>query len=366
MAQQPGASTQSVNLKARGLYSYPNSLSEMPEGALTVADNVVIDRNGVIEPRRGFVQYGDEFGISVDRAKQLLVYKNRILRHYSTVLQYDDGSGTFSSFNGSYSETETGLRIKSVEANGNLYFTTSAGVKRISATSASQFATSSGYIRQAGGTAALDVNGTINYTTTGFFANETANYLAKVAYRVTWCYEDANGNLIEGAPSSRLVLTNYSSTLSGTTDLTFAIPSEITTTDYFYRIYRTQVVETPSADIDELDPGDELNLVIEDFPTAGELVARVVTVNDPTPEDFRQGGALLYTNPVSGEGILQANEAPPLAKDLALFQNTLFYANTQSVQSLDIALLSVSALTSGTSTVTVTQGATVKDRKSVV
>lgn len=356
-------SQQSLTLKAKGLYTYPNALSEMPEGALTQADNVVIDRNGVIEPRRGFNQYGDDLGISTDRAKQLLVYKDRILRHYTTVLQYDNGTGTFTSFNGSYSETETGLRIKSVEANGNLYFTTSAGVYRISATSASQFVNTAGYIRKAGGVTALDINGTIDYTTSGFFQNETASYLSKVAYRLTWAYRDTNGNLVEGAPSSRLVLTNYSSTLSGTVNLTFAIPTDITTTDYFYRIYRSQVVETPSADIDDLDPGDELNLVIEDYPTSAELTARSVTVNDPTPEDFRTGGALLYTNPVSGEGILQSNEAPPLAKDLALFQNTVFYANTQTIQSLDLAMLGVTSLTSGTSTITITQGATTNTYK---
>lgn len=356
-------SQQSVNLKARGLYSYPNALSEMPEGALTTADNVVIDRNGVIEPRRGFVQYGDEFGISTDRSKQLIVYKDRILHHFTTVLQYDNGSGTRANFNGSYAETETGLRIKSVEANGNLYFTTASGVKRLSALSASEFVTTAGYIKNAGGIAALDINGAVDYTTTGFFANDTASNWSKVAYRLTWAYRDANNNLIEGAPSARLVLTNYSDTVSGTVNITFAIPSEITTTEYFYRIYRTQVVEAPIADVDDLDPGDELYLVIEDYPTSAELTARSVTVNDPTPEDFREGGALLYTNPVSGEGILQSNEAPPLAKDLALFQNTLFYANTQTRQILDLALLGVSGLTSGTSTVTITQGATVNTYK---
>lgn len=354
---------QSVNLKARGLYSYPNSLSEMPEGALTVADNVVIDRNGVIEPRRGFAQYGDTFGLSTHRAKQLLVYKERILRHYASILQYDNGTGTFTSFSGTVDETESGLRLKSVEANGNLYFTTDAGVKRISAKTASDFSASSGYVRNAGGTAALDVTGSIDYSTAGFFGVETAGDWAKVAYRVTWAYKDANGNLVEGSPSSRLVLTNYSDTLSGTVNLSFAIPSDIITTDYFYRIYRSQVVEDVIADIDSLDPGDELNLVIEDYPTVLELAARSVTVNDPTPEDFREGGSLLYTNPVSGEGILQSNEAPPLAKDITLFQNTVFYANTSTIQSLDLALLGVTNLTSGTSTITITQGATVNTYK---
>lgn len=184
--------------------------------------------------------------------------------------------------------------------------------------------------------------------------------MSKVAYRTTWAYKDANGNLVEGAPSSRLVLTNFSSDQSGTVDLVFAIPSDITVTDtqYFYRIYRTAVVESTPANIDNLDPGEEMNLVIEDFPSNAQLTARSVEVNDLTPESFRAGGTPLYTNPVSGEGILQANTRPPLAKDVDLFQNTVFYANTQLNQQLQLSLLSVSQLVSGVSTFTITQGMT--------
>lgn len=349
--------SQAVMLRAKGLYTYPNTLSEIPEGALSVADNVVIDRNGVIEPRRGFVQYGDTFTLGTDRAKQLLTYKNRILRHYSNILDFDNGSGTFTPFSGSYTETESGLRIKSVEANGNLYFTTSTGIKRISAENASDFSASPGYIRNAGGPAALDVIGSVLYTTAGFFTAES-----KVAYRVTWAFKDANGNLVEGSPSSRLVLTNYSTSASGTTSLTFAIPSSISTTDtqFFYRIYRTQVItaDPPTITLDDIDPGDEMNLVIEDFPTSGQLVSRSVTLEDITPEDFRAGGSLLYTNPQSGEGILQSNTPPPLAKDIALYQNTVFYANTQTAQSLNLSLLGVTNLVNGVSTLTITQGVT--------
>lgn len=350
---------QSIVLKARGLYTFPNNLSENPEGSLILADNVVIDRNSVIEPRRGFKKYGAAFGISSDRAKQLISYKDRLIRHYGTNLAFDDGAGTFTSFTGSISEPETGIRLKSLESNGNLYFTTSTGVKCISITQASEFA--AGNIRNSGAVKALDVTGVVNYSTAGFFGVSTGGNAAKVAYKVVWGFKDANNNLHLGAPSSRTVITNYSDTDSGTVDLTFAIPSAIATTDtqYFYQIYRTAVVETTLADIDDLDPGEEMNLVIEDFPTSAELTStRVVSVNDLTPEDFRAGGTLLYANPVSGEGILQANEIPPLAKDIASFRNTVFYANTQTRHRLDLALLSVSSLTSGTSTVTISDGTT--------
>lgn len=350
---------QSVLLRAKGLYSYPNNLSEVPEGALSVADNVIIDRNGVVEPRRGFKQYGDEFGIGTDRVKQLMTYKTRILRHFNSTIQYDNGSGVFTAFAGDYFETEVGLRIKYLEANGNFYFTTNEGIKRISATSPSEFTAAPRYIKNAGGVPALDVTGVVNYATGGFFTWNTVPSYTKVAYRVTWAFNDANGNLVEGSPSARLVLTNYSNTQSATVDLTFAIPSEIMTTDteFFYRIYRTAVVEATTLPLlDDLDPGDEMYLVIEDFPTPSELITHLITVNDNTPEDFRQGGALLYTNPVSGEGILQSNDPPPLAKDIALFQNSVFYANTQTHQTFSLALLSVTQLISGVSSITITQG----------
>lgn len=349
--------SQSTMLKAKGLYTYPNNLSEIPEGALTVADNVVIDRNGVVEPRRGFPQYGTTFGIGTDRAKQLMVYKDRILRHFASSLQYDNGSGTFSTFAGTYEETEAGLRIKSVESNGNFYFTTASGIKAISAKTAADFTTAAGYIRNAGGVPALDVTGQINYSTAGFF-----DPVSKVAYKTTWAFRDANNNLIEGATSSRLVMTNFSTTDSGTVDLTFAIPSDIGTTDtqFFYRIYRTAVLDAPDvATLSDIDPGEEMNLVIEDFPTTAQLLTRTITVNDSTPEDFRESGELLYTNPVSGEGILQSNTPPPIAKDVALFQNTVFYANTETAQQIEISLLSVSQLISLVSNISIHQGSIV-------
>lgn len=348
---------QSLLLKARGLNTFNNNLSEVPEGSLNIADNVVIDRNGVIEPRRGFAIYGNSFGSGADRAKQLTVYKNRLLRHASTLMQYDDGTGLFTSFSGLFTETESGLRIKSTEANGNFYFTTDQGIMRISAATASDFTPAAGFIRTAGGTKALDLTGTVDYSSPGFFTPQS-----KVAYRITWAFKDANTNLVEGVPSSRLVVTNFSDTATGFVQLSSAIPSQISSTDtqFFYRIYRTAVVTTAiGVDLTDVDPGDEMNLIIEDFPTPAELTARQIgPIADITPETFRQGGALLYTNPVSGEGILQANYPPPLAKDIALFQGSVFYANTQTKQNLNVSLLSVQDLISNTSSISVHQGAT--------
>ncbi len=285
-------------------------------------------------------------------------YKDRILRHYDSTVQFDsNGTGNFHSFSGSFSETQSGLRIKYIEANGNLYFTTSAGIQCISALNSSQFTTAANYIRPAGGIQALDVSGVVDYSTGGWFIYPTSSPgQSRVAYRVTWGFNDANNNFVEGAPSSKLVLTNFSTTDSSTVDLTFQIPSAVLTESahFFYRIYRTAVVQTSiGVTLATLDPGDEENLVIQDFPTTTQLAAKSVTVLDNVPESLRAKGPLLYTNEFSGEGILQSNYPPPIAKDINLFQSTVFYANTQTIQSLNLTLLSVQNLISGTSTITV-------------
>lgn len=337
-----------IMLQATGLHTFYNNLSQIPEGALLKAVNVIIDRNGVIEPRRGFKQYGTVSAFSTDRARALFAYKGSILASHNNKLAFDQNdSGTFVDFNGTYSEVFSGLRIKGLEANSNFYFTTSDGIKKISASSSSQFTSSSGFIRNSGAVKALDVEATINYDTSGFLLTEK-----KVAYRVLWLYRDNNNNLIQGYPSSPTTVANVSTTLTGTVDLSFPIPTEITSTstEYFYQIYRTAV---------SIDPNDEMQLIIEDYPTTTELTTtRVVSLNDLTPEDFRESGAFLYTNLNSGEGIEQANERPPLSSDMTLFQGSVFYSNTQSLHNTTLNLLSVSSLVSGTSKITITNGTT--------
>lgn len=346
---------QSTILRAKGLYTHSNPLSSaVPEGSFADVSNVVVDRNEIIEPRRGFAQYGNSFGDGTDRAKQMLNYKDTVLRHVLTNIQFDS-SATFTNFSGpSISEIQSGLRIKSIEANGNLYFVSSTGIKKISARNSSDFPTVS--IQEAGGVKALDVIAMPDYSVSGFL---TPN--SKVAYRVVWGIRDINDNLILGTPSSRVVVFNISTTDSCIVSLDFAIPADVTTTSYFYQVYRTAVFQgdLPPAvvtAVEPVDPGDEMYLVFEDSVTSAQLTAGTVAVSDITPEDFRKNGALLYTNPNSGEGIDQANEKPPFATDIALYKNYTFYSNTKTVQRLNLAILSVVDLVSNVSTFTISDG----------
>jgi len=340
---------QNLVLTTKGLHTYNNYFSEVPNGALTEALNVIIDRDGVIEPRRGLFQYGDELAVTTERVSQLINYKDRLLRHTTgSQLAYDNGSGTFTNFSGTFSEIEPGLRIKSIESNGNLYFTTSEGIKKLSATSASQFSSISPI--QAGGVKALNLSAAIDYTTPGFLTTQ-----AKVAYSVVWGFRDINDNLILGTPSARVVVENISATDSCIVKLTFSVPDAVTSTSYFYQVYRTAIVPNTT------DPGQEFNLVIEDFVTSAQITAGVVSnLEDVTPDDFRASGTPLYTNPVSGDGIEQANDAPPFAKDIALFNGITFYANTKTIQRLNLSQISIENLISGTSSVSISDGTTTR------
>lgn len=199
-----------VTLRALGLNRSPNSLS-IPDGSLLDASNVIIKRDNVIESRRGFMLFGDQLGTSTDRAKQLMVYTDRILRHFASTIEFqdgfnNDGSVHFTPFAGNYLETQTGLRIKSQESNRNFYFTTSDGIKKISVSDANQLSSVSGFITNAGGIKALDLTAQLDIqlgNTTGFLPEDSA-----VAYRVVWGTNDANNNLILGTPSQRAVIYN--------------------------------------------------------------------------------------------------------------------------------------------------------------
>ncbi len=544
----------------RGLVVSPNELAR-PDGAAEILDNCVIDFDNVIQSRRGFGEFGNKTDDDTV-VKQLLTYKGRILRHFSNKISFDfDGNGTFLNFSGVYSELVERLRIKYFELNSNLYFTTSEGIKKISATSASDFTTSAGFITNAGAVKALSLEGVIVPSESGFLPAQS-----KVGYKVLWAKKDANGNINRGVPSSRYVLTNTSSdinvgeefsiavttagagihkqfdsttsvtgaiititnhgftagtkvrfhgviapelnkntdyfvvnvttpdvfgvsltsggtaiiltdvagtgfvysginnshyftfdsptnkfacwfNISGTdvaptdtslvgrdlreveiykisnkskenymakiaetislvsdvsvsttstevtvtnidggnvldasagnidsslitvskvfdgqtatgipanTSLTFTVPSEIITNNdrsYFYEIYRTAFITVATGlTLNDIDPGEEFQkiaeyAVVED----SSPISSSITFSDIVPETFRQGGLFLYNNPVTGEGSLQSNEAPPVAHDVAVFKGSAFYANTKERHRVQFNLLSVSQFTSGVS-----------------
>ena len=135
---------QEVRLKALGLFTNPNQL-DLPAGALTTATDVVIRREGIIEPRRGYSNYATETAV------RIFSYSGRLFilsAHSSGTIKVDNGSGTFTGLSGAYSSpSSTTHKMRSAEAIQNLYLTTSAGPYRIDATASATVPAAAGALK---------------------------------------------------------------------------------------------------------------------------------------------------------------------------------------------------------------------------
>lgn len=307
-----------LTTKPRGLQRYPNQLS-VERGALVLAKNAVQDRDDIVEVRRGLKHYGTSLTFASDKKPNTFYeFSDRLLLSYDNKIALDsDDAGTWSNYSGTFSPALGASVCRSVQANKNLYITTDTGIKKLETTAAA--------FASAGMPKALD--GVASTTGgSGWMSDST-----QAAYRVVWGIKDSNLNLILGSPSQRIIVVNSS---GGTRNvsLTFSIPSGITTS-HFFQVYRS-VMSTGVS----VDPNDELGLVYEANPTSGEISALSITFTDIAPEGLR--GATLYTSP-SQQGIGQANERPPLCRDMVAFKNHIFFLNTVSRHRFIVTLVSV-------------------------
>lgn len=306
-----------VQLDNKGLYTFPNQIgTQVPPGAMTVANNIDIDRTGIAETRRGFDFYGDLLsapaikGYNYDQT--LLWYLN------SGKLVYDsDGAGTWVTYAGTFFPP-TGSYLFSTQSSGNFYFVTNNGPYKLDSVT--------GTPRLSGVPEALDINGAISGPGNAVFDN------SQVGYQVLFGYVDANSNLILGSPSEFLFITNTSGSTQQVT-LNITIPNGLST-QYFVQIYRT--ANTNSATV---PPGNTFQLAIEHQLTAGEIAAKTLTIIDNIPDSLL--GAFIYT--ADGQPFNFPNSVPPLSLDLTTFQNMTFYANYHTIQNVDVTLDSVGA-----------------------
>lgn len=305
---------ETVDLQPVGLWTYPNPLSAVPKGALTIASNLVLDRPHVLEPRRGINPIGPSFSADVNK---LYGFQNQVIASYSNKLAYYSSNfSTRTDYLGTYNPPSGAITIHSTLANKNIYFTTNTGIKKLDSIT--------GNITFAGAPAGLDGSGST--TGVGWFTNNT-----QVAYRILFGYTDANGNLILGAPSQRIVVSNSSGGATNVS-LTFTLPAGLTTS-WQYQIYRSPM----SVDLNT-EPNDECALVYTGNPTNTDLSNGFITVTDTIDDSLK--GAFIYTAS-SQQGIAQANYQPPIATDFCTFRNFTFYANTTSQQQFLLTLVAV-------------------------
>lgn len=307
-------------LKNVGLFTNSNQLSEVPDGALSKAKNIVIDKEGVAEPCRGFARLTFPQASSLVRNDRGFSYQDKIIArcsHDDSMAYHVTGVG-WTAYTGTYLHPDSSYaRMQAAQVNGNFYFTTSVGVKMLDVYT--------GPIYSTGMPRGLDGVG-VTTGASGMMATNT-----QVAYRVLFGSRDVSNNLYLGTPSQRIIVANTS---GGTRDvsLTFTIPSGITVNDFF-QVYRSKESATSST-----EPNDELQLVYEKNPTAGEITAKAVTFTDSTPVSLM--GASLYTN-ASQDGIAESNDEPPFAKDICLFKGYTFFLNVKTKHKLSIKLLAV-------------------------
>jgi hypothetical protein len=275
--------SQAMALKIKGRFTHPNDLSEVPEGALAIARNVNIDRESIATPRRGVDRQAYDFGSTSDRANKIFEYRGSRIIHYGSTLARDTGSA-YSSYAGTISAPDGSTPVRAVEASQNFYFSTSTGVRKLDSPT--------GTIRDSGAPKGTYVTG----ATTG--SSGFLSHTNSVAYRMLWGYEDANGNLILGAPSQRAVVSN---TGGGSRDvkLTFGIPDGVDT-NWIFQVYRSPQ-GTPT------EPTDEMFLVYEKNPTSGSfatfsktfLDAAVNTSSETitsTAHGFANGDSVIFSN----------------------------------------------------------------------
>lgn len=400
------------NCKIAGLFTNGNVNSTVPPGALTQANNVVMRASGCLEPRRGMQTETNHIG-SNSTLNALAFYGSGRIAEYTESgnekLAYSTtGGGAWTAYSGTYSPVSSSLlRMKFVEANQNLYFNTTSGLKVL--TSLSGTPAGVGFV------APLDP--WYDYVGLDKTPDAAGTWLpvnSAVAYRILFGIKDTNNNLKLGSPGGRIVVTNpanvtvangslarnggnvvtatvashqfypgayiqltnpsgaflntnapfvvstttpttftYSDNVGGIatsgTDYTFTTGAHSVTlgsiyfdatdltTSHFVRVYRSLATSSATT-----DPGDELYQIYERKLTATEVSNGYFSFSDTTPESSLYSTPL-YTNPKTGEGISSANDRPPVSKDIALWQERIWFANTTDRHRYMLQLLGTGA-----------------------
>jgi len=315
-------------LQADGLQTDPNRLSSVSPGAIVDGVNVACDRINIYEKARGFRTCAIINGI----CEKYFEYQGSTLLYYkqggiTQTLAYDStGNCDFVDYGAMPS---TGYPSFSSKAKNNIYFTSDEGIKKLDQLT--------GPLMQSGVPRGL--SGTYQ------FIASTGNVIQnnfKTAYRIVWGYTDANDNLILGAPSPRIAVTNTSG-VTQDVELTVLIPDEITTTNYFYQVYRSLEVAVPTEPLDEMYLSGEVTI------TATDIANGFIVFQDNTSVDDL--GATIYTAP-SQQGIQNSYYQPPHALDIGTFDTVTFFANTKTKQSVITTLLKVQSTGFGFTTTT--------------
>jgi hypothetical protein len=296
-------------LNIKGLYTSPNQQT-LPSGAMLRCTNLAQYKPNTLSLRRGEKLTGS---ISEPSIEKLFQYQSSIIswanqRYYKDTL----GNCSFTQIsNTQYPPALGAIRPYSTSNAGNLYLTSSEGIQKIDTSFA---------IRPAG--VPVAISGTIALSSTIPVVGVLAG-TSTVAYRVTWSYKDASNNIVEGAPSGRMMLFNPNVTVSDVY-LKIYLPEGVDSTSFALNIYRSLSTLSPNN-----FPTDELYLV-DSIPLDLSLITQGFVEYTDRVLDASLG-ATLYTSP-SRDGIEGVRLPPPIARDVATFNQMTVFANIQTRQ----------------------------------
>lgn len=326
--------TQELSRIATGLHLTANR-SHLPEGSLVEAENIFIDRDGVISKVRGFDRYGD---ILSNTQVTLGEFNDTLMVIDGTVLKFDsDGAGTFVVVTGgTFSPPAGAVRVRFREALLALFMTADIGVRRLAVTT--------GTVREAGLQQGLDIQLSLINTGLGWFPADR-----QVGYRVVYTRCDENDQEIAGRDSRREVLVNPSGGTQDDVRLVTTIPDRIIAGD-FISLYRTEASASATT-----DPGDSYRLVRKLELLSADITAGTFTHDDILDEDFLDFNEPLVTN-ADQEGPAQEDSQPPRSLDMALFKGVMFYSNTRREHTVELQFIDTDGVTTGVDTLTITDG----------
>lgn len=316
-----------------GLYTDPNPL-ERPNGALELAQNIILRRQGVAQPRPGLADAtyaGGDDGI----VRALFPYKD--LDGDTDTLAYvldgsthelhwasdgDDVDGADSSsgtFPGPY-----GPFLDHTVARGRLLLTCDGGPQWLDDVADSTL-TPAGLPRMSQST-----GDTSDGVTSLIDAGPERNFLTStdyVAYRAV-LRRKTGDYLMRSPPSGRWVVEGDGAA-DRAVDTRIPLPKAALSGD-IVELYRSPI-STAAV------PSDELFLALSHTVTATDISNGYIDIEDRTP--VAQLGEALYTNP-GQQTITQENNSPPEAAVVAQFGGSTFYGNARPQARLVASLVS--------------------------
>jgi hypothetical protein len=318
-----------------------------PPGSFSQADNVDFPNDKMAAKRNGLFANGAPFGIPAS-----MFYSDPIggpIVNYAVDTTSTQASLLSAAYLGSVAlpgsltaiNTVT-TRMKCAVMRGNTYCTTQNGVVRVEKDLNAWWA-GSPRIATMG-------HGLNSASATGWLANNST-----VAYRTVLVQYDSDGIPMRGSPSSQVLYKNVSGSAANvslpviaSSNVIWAVngggarldPSNIRRIDV--EVYRTAQSSTGT-------PGDEMQLCYRKTLSAAEKdgSSNISGFVDSCPDAAL--GAYLYTNAISGGdtvsggmsvGLVARNDMPPIATDVAVFANRLWYSGLTVPQEIVISIVS--------------------------